>query len=246
MPTDNLIDPMSKLHAIALLLAACSLVSGCQKPTGSASAASSAAPAAPLGKTTATPAAPAPVVASKTYDGPFGLAASMPVAELTRLDFKPMESNSTIYTGIAPKPMEGIDDYAVLATPETGVCRIMANTNISVVNGSGDQIKERVDQLAELVATKYGKHSSKIDFVGEDVYRRNPEYWMMALKEDSAVYGYTWKTGKTATALPEDVDRIEISAGAVRTDGGWAQIRYTFKNIDACNSDNKKRKAASL
>ncbi|HBI70685.1 MAG TPA: hypothetical protein DDZ22_17270 [Massilia sp.] len=142
--------------------------------------------------------------------------------------------------------MEGIDEYAVLATPETGVCRIMASANVSVVNGSGDQIKEKVDQLAELMATKYGKHSSKTNYLGEDVYRRNPQYWMMALKEDSAIYGYTWKTGKTEVALPTDIDRIEISAGATQSDSGWAQIRYTFKNMDSCMKDSKNRKAASL
>ena len=237
---------MSKRHALALLLAACGVLSGCQKQAASTPAATRTAPATTPEKAAAAPASPTLAVASKTYGGPFGLAASMPVAELARLDFKPIEANSTIFTGTAPKPMEGIDDYAVLATSETGVCRIMANANLSVVNGSGDQIKARVDQLAELMATKYGKHSSKIDYVGEDVYRRNPEYWMMALKEDSAVYGYTWKTGKTETALPADVDRIEISAGAMRTDSGWAQIRYTFKNMDSCTADNKKRKAASL
>jgi hypothetical protein len=187
-----------------------------------------------------------PAVPAKTYDGPFGLASAMPVAELVRLDFKPTDFNPTIFVGPAPKPMEGIDEYAVVATPETGSCRILARANVPLVNDTGDQVKQRVDQLAELMATKYGKHSSKTDLVTQDVYRRNPEFWMMALKEDSAAYGYTWKAGKTQQALPADIDYIEITALAVETKSAWVSVKYTFKNFDACAKETKKRKAASL
>ena len=230
---------MSKLPVIGLIVVAAALAA-CQKQTNSASA----PVATPLAEKKSPP--PQPVVAEKTYDGPFGLAGKMSTAELARLDFKPLSFNPSLYKGVAPRPMEGINDYVVLATPEAGVCRIMANADVSVVNGSGDQIKEKVDQLAELMATKYGKRSSKTDFANQDVYRRNPEFWMMALTEDSVAYGYTWEAGKTETALPDDLQSIEIFAGATQIRSGWAQIRYNFKNIKDCQESAKKRKAANL
>jgi len=142
--------------------------------------------------------------------------------------------------------VDGINEYVVLATPKAGVCRVQARANVSVANLAGDQIKQKVDQLAEVMAVKYGPHSNKTDLVSQDVYRRNPQYWMMALAEDSVTYSYGWSAGKTKQPLPADLDNIEISAGAGSTSSGWAAIQYTFKNFDACLKEEQQRKAANL
>ena len=231
---------MSKILIPGLLMALCCTFAGCQKQPAEASTAKTSTPSKPEEKF------PKPVVATKAYDGPFGLGTKMSLVELSELGFKQTDYSPTIFVGDAPKPMDGVNEYAVVATPQAGACRIIARVNVPLVNDTGDQVKEKVDQLAELMSTKYGRHSSKTDFVTQDVYRRNPQFWMMALKEDSAAYGYSWKTGKTEPALPADIDRIEIQALAVDTRTAWVSIKYTFKNFDACAAESKKSKAANL
>lgn len=231
---------MSKLLLPGLLVATCCMLVGCKKQQTETS---SATPSVPT-KRVESPVTPTATV--KTYDGPFGLGTTMSLADLTQLGFKQTDYAPNLFVGTAPKPMEGIEEYKVMATPKAGACRIIARAPVSLVNDTGDQVKEKADQLAELMATKYGKHSSKTDFVTQDVYRRNPEFWMMALKEDSAVYGYTWEAGKTQPQLPADIKYIEIRALAVETKSAWVSIKYTFKNFDDCAKEAKKHKAANL
>jgi len=226
-----------------LLALSCALV-GCQKEP-SKSAAHNAAVSAPPTKSAST-AVSIPHEVPKSYDGPFGLAGGMPIAELTQLGFKPVGSHPGIFTGTAPKPIDEVTEYIALATPDAGVCRINARVNIPVVNGSGDQVKSKVDQLAEIMAVKYGKHSGKEDYISQEVYRRNPQYWMMGLQEDSVFYVYSWQSGKTQQQLPNGLQAIEVAANASSLDKAWASIQYTFTNFDACLQENQKRKASNL
>lgn len=225
-----------------LIIATIGLVlTGCQKQPAqetSQQATSSPAPSAAVPTQVA--------LAAKTYDGPFGLAGSMPVAELERMGFKVGSKSSNLYFGSPPKPLQDASSYGVVATPGAGACRIIAHVDVSVVNGAGDQLKEKTDQLAELMGVKYGKYSDKVEYIKQDVYRRNPQYWMMGLKEDSVVYAYDWEAGKTEKPLPSDLENIEVVASTVDTDSGYVLIKYTFKNFPQCQKEMNARKADNL
>lgn len=142
--------------------------------------------------------------------------------------------------------MNGATDYHLVATPSAGLCRIRATVDVNVVNGTGDQLKAKVDELAEMMKIKYGKHSRLIDFAMQDVYRRNPQYWMLGLTEESVLYAYDWSAGKTEQPLPDGLDNIEVSANATSTSAGYAAIQYTYKNFKDCTTEMKKQRAANL
>lgn len=231
---------MSFARNVILIAVGCTLA-GCQKQATTEAVPSEKPSVAPT-VSIASLRTPPP----KVHNGPFGLASGMPVAELTALGFKPVEGHPGLFRGSVPKPIDGANEYIVLATTETGVCRINARANVPVVNGSGDQVKAKVDQLAEIMAVKYGKHSTKETYISQDVYRRNQQYWMMGLQEDSVLYGYLWEAGKTALPLPQDMKAIEITAGASSAEAAWASIQYTFNNFDACLKENQKLKASNL
>lgn len=224
-----------KWTLVALALAS---LAACQKqPEPGASTASATAKPAPV-------AASAPVPAQ--HSGPFGLAGGISVAEVERLGFKAAGPTPGVFTGTPPKPLQGFGTYLLVAVPDVGLCRIRADADISVVNGSGDQLKAKADQLAETMAMKYGQHSRKIDYIDKDVYVRNPQYWMVGLQEQSVFYAYTWSAGKTAQPLPDDIEGIEISTSAESTSSGTVGIVYTYKNMDQCRSVMKKHQAANL
>ena len=231
-------DVMKKLLMLAAVSAA---LAGCQKqsqPTG-VQTSTGEKPSAPS-------ALPAASTSAKTYDGPFGLASALTIADLERLGFKGAGGTSNLYFGTPPKPLPDAGTYAVVATPGIGACRIIAKVDIKVVNDTGDQLKEKTDQLAELMAMKYGKYSDKVDYIKQDVYRRNPQFWMMGLKEESILYAYDWSAGKTDKPLPGDLENIEIGADADTTSSGYVTIKYTFKNFSACRKEMDTRKADSL
>ncbi|MEG2899198.1 MAG: hypothetical protein RR983_02645, partial [Massilia sp.] len=181
----------------------------------------------------------------KTYDGPFGLAAGMSSAELERVGFEAVPGHPSIFKGKPPKPVDGVDEYIVLATPVAGLCRIQAKANVPVANGTGDQVRTEVDRLASLLALRYGKHSLKGDLNDKDVYRRNPQFWMMGIQDQSILYGYTWSSQKTEKPLPNEIAFIEVTAGADSMIAGWGSMVYTFKNFDTCRQENQARAAAN-
>jgi len=182
----------------------------------------------------------------KTYDGPFGLAAGMSPATLEKVGFEAVPGHPSIFKGKPPKPVDGVDEYVVLATPVAGLCRIQAKANVPVANGTGDQVRAEVDRLAALLALRYGKHSIKGDLNDKDVYRRNPQFWMMGIQDQSILYGYTWSGEKTEKPLPNEIAFIEVTAGADSLIAGWGSMIYTFKNFDACRGENQARAAANL
>ena len=210
------------------------------------------------GKLTATPAAvPLPAVQSapppppkiiKKYEGPFGLAMGISAASLLE-DFGfilASESSTDYYVGTPPRPVAGLVDYFAIATAGHGICRVGASEDVGVVNGSGDQLKAAVDKLAAALEVKYGKETKKYDFAKEDVYTRNPQYWMLGLKEKSVFYAYVWGGTKGGAGLPYDLESIEVAPTATSLSSGYVSVRYTFSNFKECGKDMQKAKASNL
>lgn len=232
---------MPKLFFFIIVLAAAAGVTGCKKqPLESSTQGGGASSAGQQTETLKQVDKPA------SYDGPFGLAAKISVADLKKMGFKEVETHPGLFEGKPPKPLSEPGDYLVVATPDAGVCRIRASFDIDNVNGSGDQLKAKVDRFAETMRMKYGKHSEKINYISQDVYKRNPEYWMMGLKEESVVYAYDWTAGKTEQPLPAGLSNVEIVATALSLSKGYAAINYTFDNKDQCMDEIDKAKAANL
>lgn len=182
--------------------------------------------------------------ASKTYEGPFGLAMGIQTKELVEdLGFE--YRVDTLYTGTPPKPVVGFDQYLVSATPLRGICKVIASKDVKNVSGSGNQLKAAADEIAEMVELKYGKHTQKYDFASQDVYKRNPQFWMMALMRGEVTYLYAWTKGK-AIDLPHDIRDIEVVAGSTSINDGYVKLMYIFSNSKACDDEIKRKKSANL
>ncbi|WP_143054621.1 hypothetical protein [Massilia timonae] len=242
MPTIDL----SQMHknfplAVFALLGASLVACSKQEPSTAAPPSAEAPNAAPASQPQK-----APPAAAKIYDGPFGLAAGISAAELKAIGFEEVDSAPGIYRGKPPKPFSDPGEYVVLAAPKAGLCRIRATFDVNNVNGAGDQIRSKVDQLAETMQIKYGKHSDKVNYISRDVYRRNPEFWMMGLKEESVMYGFDWTAGKTQQPMPQGLSNIEIVAVALDGSSGMAAIHYNFDNRDECMKELKEQKSSAL
>ncbi|MFZ6655892.1 hypothetical protein [Undibacterium sp. TJN19] len=186
-------------------------------------------------------------VPQKIYEGPFGLAMGISTDELTRdIGFVKDADTSYFFTGKAPKPIPGVENYIAIALPNLGLCKIVASATYETVNDTGAQLKQGADKFKEMMETKYGAPSKKVDFANQDVYRRNPQFWMMASKEDSASYGYLWLEKKDNLKLPNNIVSIGIFAQATSMKAGFVKISYEFSNFTECQKEMKKAKAANL
>lgn len=231
---------MAKKHIAALL--ATLLISACTKQSE------------PAGKVGAAPTETEKAVAveskkpvqAKEYDGPFGLTMGISTTELVNeLNFRVLvEKEPYIFIGTPPRPAEDIKKYIVVATEKTGVCRIIANLSVDVVNGSGDQIRAETDRVVELIKLKYGAYSKKYDFTSNDIYQKYPNLWMTGLNKDDVTYGYHWVVSKKS--MPNSILSIQVGAYATSSSTGYVAVRYYFINDEDCDVEIKKIKAANL
>lgn len=219
------------------------LSSGCQKRDANVGSHDST----PAGAISAPKPPPVAAVAKKGYDGPFGLAMGILPAELNQaFGFKNTSDRPSQFVGVPPKPVPDFESYFVTATPVEGICILGAIQSLSVVNDSGDQLKQRVDSVAEMLAVKYGEHTEKMDFGSQERYRRNSEYWMMYLMKDAVTYAYSWQTGKKNKSLPNGIDHIEVFASASSLNAGAVIIKYYFQNEKRCAAEKRTQKAENL
>lgn len=185
--------------------------------------------------------------AIKTYEGPFGLAMGISIEELSsRLAYaKGHDLTKNMYLVKPPKSTPIFNEYAVYATKEDGLCQIIATAKVPIVNSTGDQIKSKVDEIAETVSLKYGKFTKKNFYYGEDVYKRNSKFFMLGLAKGSILYGYEWVNGKSFN-LPNDLEEILIYASPDGLSEASAVLIYNFKNNKICIDREKKENSKNL
>jgi hypothetical protein len=224
------------------------VLAACSKPEVTPKSAKEVSP--PSGNSAKPEVAVAPVTTPfapiKSYEGPFGLAMGISTSELVDvLGFKVSPDNPNVYSGTPPKPVTGMS-YIVIATKEQGLCKIAASIDLENINATGDQIKSETDRITEIIEVKYGKHTDKYDFAGQDVYKRNSQYWMMGLKEDAVTYAYAWDGSKKGVHLPNNLIEIFVKAKGVSMSQGYVNISYTFDNKEICAKEIKKQKSSNM
>jgi len=185
--------------------------------------------------------------AQKTYDGPFGLAMGISVAELQDVyGFKRDGKKLGYFDGQPPKPVSGMDSYFAVATKGQGVCKIGATVIVEITNDFGDQIKAEADRVAELVQLKYGKYTEKVDYIKNTDHRGRSDFWTYDLEIQLNAYSYHWGGGKKGIALPNNIRSIEVVSFATASNNGYILVSYEFNNFNDCLAEIKKQNSSNL
>ena len=183
----------------------------------------------------------------KTYDGPFGLAMGISVAELQGdYGFKRDRKKLGYFEGQPPKPVNGMDSYFAVATKGQGVCKIGATVIVEITNDFGDQIKAEADRVAELVQLKYGKYTEKVDYIKDDDHKGRSDFWTYDLEKQLNAYSYHWGGGKKGIALPNNIKSIEVASVATALSKGYILVSYEFNNFGDCLTEIKKQNSSNL
>jgi hypothetical protein len=173
----------------------------------------------------------------------FGLSMGTPLAQLDNIWF--IKKND-MYIGFPPERSDLFSRYGIIASKKSGLCDIFAMTSDMEIDNTGDKTRDKVDEIAKILAIKYGAPSQKIETPREGPQAINPAFWSLSLSKGEARYGYAWKSVENGTALPSDLESITIMAFGVDAKTSRANLRYSFKNTKSCEADLVVEKAAML
>jgi hypothetical protein len=187
-------------------------------------------------------ATPAPKKVIKTYDGPFGLTMGISNETLTKdFGFTADIKNPLMLNGIPPKPSNLFTIYWILAGKKTGICKITAFTESLEFNDSGNEIKSKVDEIADALSVKYGK--GKHYDVGNEYIK--PELWALSAEHGNAKYAYVWDA-KNGQGFPKGLVSIIVEVEPIDIRTGYVTASYEFDNFTDCQKEQTELNSSNL
>ncbi len=215
-----------------LLPAACMLLSACSGPTS---------PEAALTGGNTTEAANPEAVDTKVSDGPFGYSMGQ---SIDGLKLEKMEKPGLYQTSSPPKPHADFETVVLEAYPGVGICQIRGIGKNIEGDGDGSQIRSRVDELAETLATKYGP-GKKVDRCSGGDVACDSQFWMMTMINGERFYGYGWDHPNQAMKSA-NIDSIYAVGNAANISASFSIVEYQSSKTKECDTARKKISASSL
>jgi hypothetical protein len=160
--------------------------------------------------------------------GPFGINAGDPITKYA------VEAKTGPYSyrlRVTPVTRADVDFYSVLATPETGVCKVVAAGRNNADDPTGAKLRDQFLSLKSALNSKYGA-SKDFDFVkAGSAYAQDSQYTLAISKEDRSLTSF-WGTGDAA--LPDNVKSIMLTAKALSATTNYYSLAYEFNNFTRC------------
>jgi hypothetical protein len=132
-----------------------------------------------------------------------------------------------------PDPNDEFESYAVLATPETGICKVSAIGRTHSNDEYGTQVKAKFKDLESALAEKYGR-PREFDFLKSGALWDGPREWVWSVYKHERTLASYWLTS-TGASLPSPVEAIQLDTRSVDpSSGAYVALSYEFSNFDAC------------
>lgn len=159
--------------------------------------------------------------------GPFGVEMG---ADIDNLDvgeegFKPSLNS-------VPKPHPLFREYAVWHSNETGVCRIMAISNISENDRYGDDVRSSFSRVKRALEKKYGEGEA-VEYLRSGALWDEPDEWVMAIHQSERTHAYVWNDVSSDDG--DAFSLIQLWIEAVSSDTAFVILEYRSPDFDACN-----------
>ena len=130
-----------------------------------------------------------------------------------------------------PKGNSKLDNYSLLITPVSGLCRIVARATSIKTNAFGDQLISKFEFFETALNKKYGV-GEKYDYVKAGSIWNDEKYWMMGLYQKERSLTSIWS--KEKDNLPTHLNYIVLDTHASTADEGVVSLNYEFTNTDKC------------
>ncbi len=178
-------------------------------------------------------------VATVAHDGPFGIAMGEPLSEVGPVN----PQGAGDYTVLKPpRPSPLFASVIIEAFPSTGVCTIIGATTDILLDTSGSQTRQKVDDDAAALATKYGAPRKGANCTGTQ--DECSTLWPLEVMQGAANYAYLW----TFNGPPRDdkIASVVLAAAASGPSRTYVALEYDSANAEACAEASKAAKAAGL
>ena len=148
------------------------------------------------------------------------------------------------YTEKLPKGNSQLDNYSLLITPLSGLCRIVGRTPEIQTNSFGSQLISKFEFFETALNNKYGK-SEKFNFVRSGSIWNDEKYWMMGLLKKERYLTAGWHR-ENKNKLPNYLNYILLDTHANGIETGVISLNYEFSNTEDCFKEEDAADAENL
>lgn len=174
-------------------------------------------------------------------DGPFGYDIGQPLRSIENVD----ETDGDLrIIESPPKPHPDFESVALIGYSDTGICSIRGIGRNLENDGTGSQIRSKVDELAAALETKYGE-PKKVDICQAGDIGCNTNYWMMFLGDGQRSYGYLWEQQNEAMQAA-NIGSIAVVAKAANIQTSYPVLEFYAADEASCEAAANASSAQSL
>ncbi|RQO54548.1 hypothetical protein DBV14_12940 [Variovorax sp. KBW07] len=174
--------------------------------------------------------------------GPFGLNAGDTVEAVGKFaQLEPTADRGVYSVARLPNGHDDIDDYRLVFSPVTGLCKVTAWTKPAQTNAYGDEIKSDFRSWQEALTSKYGA-PKKYDFLRSGSIWKEANDWTMALTKKERILAAFWEFKSPV----DQVEKMALEAVASNSRNYMLNIQYEFTNYEACKAATRAKKNANL
>jgi hypothetical protein len=148
------------------------------------------------------------------------------------------------YTIDVPTPNSEFESYVVLATPGTGVCKIVGIGKDHDGDAAGVEIRMAFNSMEAVLRSKYG-NSKTFDFLQSGSIWNDVGDFAMALRRNERHLEGFWDRDENST-LPSDIRSINLSASATGSSSTYLTLSYEYTNMDACTAKRRATDNSAL
>lgn len=181
-------------------------------------------------------------------DGPFGLEAGLSRKNIEDMIGHPLEASehsANLYmANTLPKLNNNFESYALLISPNVGLCEIRAIGKTINTDSYGIALKSTFADIKSSLDSIYGD-SKKDDFLLSGSIWKEPQDWMMGLYKKERVYMASWKSTND-TMKKNSLTSIGMEIRSLSNSSGFIFLEYDFNNDSSCQKELENAKKASL
>lgn len=157
-------------------------------------------------------------------EGPFGIDMGSDPATLNTT-----EEGAKVQLTSVPNPHPSFDTYFAWATPETGVCLIMALSTLYEDDRSGRRVRSDFAKFAAALDAKYGTRKDYDQHLG-GIWKEADD-WVMSIKQNERIFAADWATPPTAA---DHIAHVEMQVQALSSDTSVIKLFYKSDRFADC------------
>lgn len=170
---------------------------------------------------------------------PFGIEMSMSVSQL---DVK--DSGNRPFLNSVPNPHPLFEVYGVWASDVTGVCAVIAMSDIFENDSFGLNVRSKFEDISAALSAVYGE-ATRIDYLFPNALWNEPDEWVMAIRQNERFFADNFEN-VAETEQGSNLSSLEINVAAFSQNSTIIRIVYKFENFEECEAAIAAEENSSL